>query len=66
VDDAGAQAARIADRILRGADPATLPVEDTESFLAINLVTAEAIGLHVSDDILQQADIILRASDAGY
>ena len=64
--DAGAQAARIADRILRGADPATLPVEDTESFLAVNLVTAEAIGLHVSDEILQQADIILRASDAGY
>lgn len=57
---AGVQAARIADRVLKGADPGTLPVEDTESFLAINLETADELGLEISDDILQQADVIIR------
>lgn len=61
---AGAQAARIADQVLRGADPGDLPVEDTESFLGINLMTAEAIGLDISDAILQQAEIIRRPGDA--
>ncbi len=61
---AGAQAARIADQVLRGADPGDLPVEDTESFLAINLVAAEKIGLVVSDAVLQQAEIVIRAQDA--
>ncbi len=61
---AGAQAARIADQVLRGADPGDLPVEDTESFLGVNLVTAEAIGLDISDAVLQQAEIIQRPGDA--
>jgi len=59
-EEAGAQAAHIADRVLRGADPGNLPVEDTESFLAVNLNTAEVIGLDVSDATLQQARIIIR------
>lgn len=58
--DAGFQAARIADQVLRGADPGALPVENTESYLAINLVTAERIGLSVSDQMLRRADILLR------
>ncbi len=57
---AGAQAARIADQVLGGADPGDLPVEDTESFLGINLVTAEDIGLEVTDAVLQQAEVIFR------
>lgn len=57
---AGAQAARIADRVLRGARPGDLPVEEAESFLGINLVTADEIGLEISDAVLQQAEIILR------
>ena len=61
-EDAGAQAARIVDQVLRGADPGDIPVEDTESFLAVNLVTAEEIGLEVPNDFLQQAEIIVRAS----
>ena len=57
---AGVQAARIADRVLKGADPGNLPVEDTESFFAVNLETAAALGLEISDELLQQADVIIR------
>jgi putative ABC transport system substrate-binding protein len=57
---AGKQAARLADQILRGIKPADLPVETAEFYLAINLKTAEAIGLDISDEILLQADIIVR------
>lgn len=67
-EEAGAQAARIADQVLRGADPGDLPVEDTESFLAINLATAKRIGLAVPDTALQQAELIIRegvAQDVG-
>jgi putative ABC transport system substrate-binding protein len=60
---AGAQAARIADQVLRGTDPGDLPVEDAESFLAVNLATAKEIGLEVTDAFLQQAEIILRPGD---
>ena len=63
-EQAGAQAARIADRVLRGADPGDLPVEDTESFLGVNLVTADLIGLEVTDATLQQAEIIVRPTSA--
>lgn len=61
---AGVQAARIADQVLRGADPGDLPVEDTESFLGINLETAQAIDLDISDAVLQQAEIIRRPAPA--
>ncbi len=62
--EAGAQAARIADQVLRGADPGDLPVEDAESFLAVNLVTADLIGLEITDAILQQAETIIRPTSA--
>jgi putative ABC transport system substrate-binding protein len=54
------EAARLADQILRGIKPGDLPVEMAEFYLAINLKTAEAIGLDIPDDILLQADIIVR------
>jgi putative ABC transport system substrate-binding protein len=57
---AGKQAARLADQILQGIKPADLPVETAEFYLAINLKTAEAIGLDIPDEILLQADIIIR------
>jgi putative ABC transport system substrate-binding protein len=63
--DAGEQAARIAHQVLSGVDPGAIPVEDTESSLAINLVTADAIGLQISDDVLRQAAILIRANNAG-
>jgi putative ABC transport system substrate-binding protein len=58
--EAGKQAGRLADRILKGAKPADLPVETAEYFLAINLKTAAAIGLTIPDDILRQATTIVR------
>jgi putative ABC transport system substrate-binding protein len=56
----GKQAARLADQIFQGIKPADLPVETAEFYLAINLKTAEAIGLDIPDEILLQADIIVR------
>lgn len=56
----GVQAARLADQILRGTEPAVLPVEEGEFFLVINLKTAEAIGLEIDESILRQANSIIR------
>jgi putative ABC transport system substrate-binding protein len=63
--EAGAQAARIAHQVLQGVDPGSIPVENTESYLAINLVTAAAIGLSIDDGTLRQAAILLREDDLG-
>ena len=57
---AGKQAARLADQIFQGVNPADLPVETPEFYLAINLKVAEAIGLDIPDEILRQAEIIIR------
>jgi putative ABC transport system substrate-binding protein len=60
-EDASAkQAARLANQILRGVKPADLPVETAEFYLAINLKTAEALGLDIPDEILRQADTVVR------
>jgi putative ABC transport system substrate-binding protein len=56
----GQQAARLADQILQGIKPADLPVETTEFFLAINLKTAQNIGITIPDNIISQADTIYR------
>jgi putative tryptophan/tyrosine transport system substrate-binding protein len=56
----GAQAARMADQILKGAKPADLPVETAEFFLNINLKTAKAIGRDIPDAILTQANTVIR------
>jgi putative ABC transport system substrate-binding protein len=56
----GKQAARLADQIFQGVKPADLPIETSEFFLAINLRVAKAIGLEIPDEILRQADIIIR------
>jgi putative ABC transport system substrate-binding protein len=58
--EAGRQAARLADQILDGQEPGELPVEEAEFFLTINLVTAEAIGLEISEEILSQASNLIR------
>jgi putative ABC transport system substrate-binding protein len=56
----GKQAARLADQIFKGAEPADTPVEVAEFYLAVNLKTAKAIGLAIPDEILRQADVIIR------
>ncbi len=56
----GKQAARLADLILKGSLPAEMPVETAEFYLVINLKVAKKIGLVIPDEILRQADVIIR------
>jgi putative ABC transport system substrate-binding protein len=56
----GEQAARLVHLIFHGAAPGEIPVEAADFFLGINLRTAAAIGLVISDDVLDQADFIVR------
>jgi putative ABC transport system substrate-binding protein len=56
----GEQAARMADQILKGTPAGELPVEIPEFFLSINLQTADAIGLDIPENLIRQADFVIR------
>jgi ABC-type uncharacterized transport system substrate-binding protein len=61
IHETGRQAARLVDKILKGANPAEIPVEVNPKIeFAINLKTANTFGLHIAPEMLYRADRLIR------
>ena len=56
----GRHSAKLVHRVLLGADPSGVPVEQVDRFhLALNLKTAKALGLKVPGPLLARADELI-------
>jgi putative ABC transport system substrate-binding protein len=58
--ETGRLAAPLADKILQGNDPATIPVATSEPRLIINYQTSQTLNLTIAEGLLAQAIEVMR------